>query len=622
MGRTERKAPARKRRKPARAEDPPIPLTPPQIADRILATRHNSRGLEVRVLELESELTDLRQELERSERRVEAMKQIGRVLGSNLDLDPLLSEIVSRTTDLLEADRSTLFLVDAERDELWSKVLEGGGLREIRLPHGVGIAGWVAVHGKPLHIRNAYKDKRFNPEFDRQSGYKTRAMLVWPVRRPQKAEVIAVIQVLNKRSGQFNPTDERLLEAIASEIGVALEVATLYREAVERSEALERARRELVLLFETERAISQSDSLREMLESILETTLATMDAKTGSIHTLDERGLKVEVIAARGVHAPSLRSGAIQVGEGVVGNVIKTGEPVVLNAIQGMKRGRIIAKEIIAVPIHTRAEGTIGVLELINRKGRRGFDDDDVKALTVVAAQAGRAIRAERRRKEREQSERLTTIGRMLSGVVHDIRTPMTLISGYTQIMALCESEQDRSKYAHQVHKQIDILTSMTRDLLAFARGERNILIRKVYVQRFMQEMQEYLERELDGSGVTLEIDVRYRGAARFDENKMRRVFHNIARNAREAMPGGGRFSVTASTAGGQLVFDFADTGSGVPQELKGRVFQPFATSGKVGGTGLGLAMVQQIADEHRGTVDYRSTRRGTTFSFKIPLEV
>jgi signal transduction histidine kinase len=446
-------------------------------------------------------------------------------------------------------------------------------------------------------------------------------MLVWPVRRPQKADVIAVIQVLNKRSGDFNSTDERLLEAIASEIGVALEVATLYREAVERSEALERARRELLLLFETERAISQSDSLREMLESILDTALTTMDAKAGAIHVLDERGLKAEALAAKGTHAGSLRQGTIQVGEGVVGNVIKTGEPVVLNAVKGMQRGRIAAKAIVAVPIHTRYDGTIGVLELINKKGRRGFDDDDAKALAVVAAQAGRAIRAERRRKEREQSERLTTIGRMLSGVVHDIRTPMTLISGYTQIMALCESEPDRSKYAHQVHKQIDILTSMTRDLLAFARGERNILIRKVYVQRFMQEMKEYLEREFESSGVKLEAEVKYRGAARFDENKMRRVFHNIARNAREAMPGGGRFIIRASKLDGQLVFDFADTGSGVPQELEGRLFEPFATSGKVGGTGLGLAMVRQIAEEHRGAIDYRSTKKGTTFSLRIPLE-
>ena len=259
--------------------------------------------LEARIRELESELSDLNVELERSERRVEAIRQIGRVLGSNLELDPLLAEIVDRTTDLLEADRSTLFLADSEEGILWSKVLQGNELKQIRFPIGVGIAGWVAERKKPLHIKDAYSDKRFNPEFDRRSGYKTRNMLVWPVRRPQGSELLGVIQVLNKKQGDFRATDERLLEAIASEIGVALEVANLYRQAVERSKMLERTRRELLLLFETERAISQSEDLQNMLEVILDTALKTLSARTGAIHILDERGFRLEVVAAKGVGA-------------------------------------------------------------------------------------------------------------------------------------------------------------------------------------------------------------------------------------------------------------------------------------------------------------------------------
>jgi signal transduction histidine kinase len=575
---------------------------------------------EVRVRELEDELSDLREELERSERRVEAMKQIGRALGSNLQLDPLLSEIVARTTDLLEADRSTLFLLDQDKKELWSMVLEGDGLRQIRLPFGVGVAGWVAEHGKPVHINDAYHDKRFNPEFDKQSGYRTRCMLVWPVRRPS-SEVIGVIQVLNKHDGTFNATDERLLEAIASEIGVALEVSRLYREAVERSEALERARRELMLLFETERAISEAFDLKAMLGSILETALSAMSAKAGAIHLLDERGLKLEVLASKGAPNASLQGGGFQVGEGVVGNVVKTKEPVAINDLHGMKRGKLTVHSVAAVPIQTKDAGTIGVLELLNKKDKRGFSAEDLKALGVVAAQAGRAIASEQKRKERERSERLTTIGQMLSGIMHDLRTPMTLISGYTQIMALADRVADREQYAHLVLKQVEVLSAMTKDLLAFARGERSILIRKVYVQRFMEEMKEYLEKEFEGSGVVLRTDVKYRGAARFDETKMRRVFHNIARNAREAMPGGGRFTITVSAHGGELVFDFQDTGSGIPKELEGRIFEPFSTSGKVGGTGLGLAMVKQIADEHHGHVSYSSdAKRGTRFTFGIPL--
>ena len=585
------------------------------------STEKDATRLLSRIRELEAELADLHHELERSERRVEAMKQIGRVLGSNLELDPLLAEIVQRTTELLEADRTTLFLTEPGSDQLWSKVMEGQELREIRLSAGSGVAGWVAEHGEPLHIRDAYADDRFNPEIDRQSGYRTESILAWPVRDPQSSSILGVVQVLNKLEGPFNPTDERLLEAIASEIGVALEVARLYREAIERSEALEQARRELSLLFETERAISQSQELQEMLETILDTALETMDAKSGAIHVLDERGLKLEVYASRGTYANSLRKTSLQVGESVVGNVMKTGEPVFLNDLEGMNRGRIKAKSVVAVPIKTKYAGNIGVFELINRRDKRGFAEPDVNTLAVVAAQAGRAIAAERRRKEREQSERLTTIGRMLSGVIHDIRTPMGLIAGYTEMMTETDDHEVRERYAQQVNRQIDVISAMTGDLLAFARGERNVLIRKVYLHRFVAEMEDHLAHEFEDSKVELTVEAEYNGVAYFDETKMRRVFHNIARNAREAMPDGGQFDVRARQDGDDLVFEFDDTGGGVPDELADRLFEPFATSGKVGGTGLGLAMVKQIADEHQGDVSYETAKTGTRFIFRLPLK-
>ena len=125
----------------------------------------------------------------------------------------------------------------------------------------------------------------------------------------------------------------------------------------------------------------------------------------------------------------------------------------------------------------------------------------------------------------------------------------------------------------------------------------------------------------MKGTGVQLNFRVRYKGPARFDENKLRRVFHNLARNACEAMPGGGLFEVVVSKRMNRLRFDFIDNGPGIPDEVKTRLFQPFATSGKKGGTGLGLAMVKQIAEEHHGKVTFKSSPEGTKFSLVIPLE-
>lgn len=580
-------------------------------------------ALEARVQELEVEIGDLARELERSERRVEAMKEIGRALGSSLELDSLLDEIVRLTTGLLDADRSTLFLLDGASGELWSKVLEGREHREIRLTVGAGIAGWVARSGKPLLIRDAYADARFNPDFDRRSGYRTRDILALPVKQPHRGGVIGVIQVLNKREGRFGAADERLLEAIASAIGVALEVSSLYGVALERSEALERARGELALLYETERAISSASGLAEVLEAILETAMTTLRARSGAIHVLDESGQRLETITARGPGARSLSATGGRLDEGFAGAVISTEDAIIENDLEGVKRGRTRVRSVVAVPIRSRHSGILGVLELLNAdRDKARFDDGDVRTLTVVASQAGRAIMGERQRRERAQQERLSAIGQMLAGILHDFRTPMTLISGYTQVMAGIDLPSERARYADLVDRQIALLTSMTRDLLAFARGERSLLLRKVFLPKFMDEMREYLHRELEGSGVELALKVSYRGAARFDETKLRRVFHNIARNAREAMSGGGHFWVEVAAQDEALSFVFEDDGPGVPKEVEHRLFEPFATAGKVGGTGLGLAMVRQIADEHGGWVT-ASRRRGggTRFELSIPLE-
>ena len=597
-----------------------VHVTPP--AETLPSRRRTSQNgdVQARLRELEDEVSDLRAELERSERRVAAMKQIQRTLGSNLEPDRLLREIVVRTTELLEADRSTLFLIDPAADQLVSKVLEGDELREIRMPRGVGIAGWVADKGKPVHIRDAYNDERFNPEFDKRSGYRTRCMLCWPVRRPRDKQVIGAIQVLNKLDGTFENTDERLLEAIATSVGVAVDVMVLYKEAVDRNEELERARQKLELLFDTERAINQAVELDEMLEVILETALQRLNGRSAIVYLADNRADRFDVRATAGSYKAALRKLEASVSDEVLGQVVRTGEPFISNEAVDVARSRAKVRRVMAAPIRTRQGEILGVLELLNRKDNRDFSSGDLRTLTSVAGQAGRAIFARRARARKERASRLEAIGKMLSGVVHDLKTPMTLINGYTQLMVGSGEVKDREGYARDIYKQVDLMTSMTKDLLGFARGDQSLLVRKVFVQRFMAEMGDYLSREMGAVGVELNVEVGYTGAARFDETKLRRVFHNIARNAAEAMPGGGRFTVSVKKHREALVFTFSDDGPGIPKDIEARLFEAFTTSGKAGGTGLGLAMVKKIAEEHRGSVTCKSSGKGTTFRFKIPL--
>jgi len=185
--------------------------------------------------------------LESSERRhavielstiVEATKR----LNSTLDLAELLNIILQLTTRHTGAERGTVFLVDHERNEIWSLVGIGLDQQEIRLPVTRGIAGWVAQHGETVNLADAYTDPRFESEVDLRLGFRTRSLLCQPIRN-KDGEIIGVLQLLNKKSGAFTQADEAMLRAISDHVALALENAQLHRELLHK----QRMERDLAL---------------------------------------------------------------------------------------------------------------------------------------------------------------------------------------------------------------------------------------------------------------------------------------------------------------------------------------------------------------------------------------
>ncbi len=156
-----------------------------------------------------------------------AMLKIPRTISAEIDLDTLLTTIAEQTRLVLNADRCTVFLIDKEKNELWSRIALGIGSEEIRFPIDKGLAGHVALSGETINIQNAYTDSRFNKEIDIQTGYKTNNILCMPIRNI-KYEIIGVFQVLNKFNGDFTNQDEDLLVTIGSNAGIALENNILF----------------------------------------------------------------------------------------------------------------------------------------------------------------------------------------------------------------------------------------------------------------------------------------------------------------------------------------------------------------------------------------------------------
>eukprot|EP01064_Diplonema_japonicum_P020568 TRINITY_DN30179_c0_g1_i1.p1 TRINITY_DN30179_c0_g1~~TRINITY_DN30179_c0_g1_i1.p1 ORF type:complete len:864 (+),score=215.02 TRINITY_DN30179_c0_g1_i1:37-2628(+) len=173
----------------------------------------------------------MKEGLDSTSNQVSVLLDVARRLASELEVNSLIRTIMAVSRDLLEADRSTLFLVDKEHDELWSSVADGTD--EIRIPLNSGIAGTVASTGEALNISNTYADRRFNKDIDQQTGYKTNSMLTMPM-KDRQGDIIGVTQMINKKDGSpFKVHDQKLLAALSAQAAVAIENSLLFKKTEE-----------------------------------------------------------------------------------------------------------------------------------------------------------------------------------------------------------------------------------------------------------------------------------------------------------------------------------------------------------------------------------------------------
>ncbi|HET7291859.1 MAG TPA: GAF domain-containing SpoIIE family protein phosphatase [Vicinamibacteria bacterium] len=178
----------------------------------------------------------LRQALALQAKTVERLRfliEASKVLNSTLDLAEVIRNILDMTTRETGAERATLFLLDHEKNELWSLVAQGLEQKEIRLPAGKGLAGWIAETGQVVNLPDAHEDPRFDRSFDGLFGYRTRALLGAPV-KDRDGRVVGVLELLNKPAPGFSSEDLEFLDGISVHAAIALENARLHRESMYR----------------------------------------------------------------------------------------------------------------------------------------------------------------------------------------------------------------------------------------------------------------------------------------------------------------------------------------------------------------------------------------------------
>lgn len=593
-------------------------------------------ALERRIGALEEDLARAHARANLEHDRLRAFQDLSVALASSLKREPLIQHITTHVTRLLDAERCCLYLYEAGTKVLSTTVRVNHHEERLEVALGQGIVGLVAASERPLNLRDAYKHPSFDPRYDKLTGYRTRAMICRPLFGYQH-KLIGVLQVMTKRVGDyFTLDDEQTLESVAVQAAMSMENSSLYLEVMSNNLELQETQRkletkmsELDTLFSIEREMTGIDDEDLLLAGIARQIAPAVGCEVVALALSRGDHEAVWVFRAKDEVSELVRMSA---GAGFLGHVARTGRSLMANdhdaPLDVGEEEAAFLKGVVSsfacVPFLMGGE-SVGALAVYNKtNGERRFAEEDVKLLTLIGGQVGRAVQRIRAREEELNANRLSVVGQLLSGVLHDLRTPLSIIAGNAHLMTDEDDPAERAECAGAIQRQIHVLSEMTREILAFARGELTLLLRTVQLTGFLDELAEMLRAEFAGRRIELVVDAAYRGPLRMDEMKFRRLVFNLARNAREAMSDGGTFSVRVSfdEATEEVCFAFTDTGAGIPPEIRDRLFGQFVTSGKKDGTGLGLAIVKRIVEEHGGSVDFESKLgEGTTFFVRVPRE-
>ena len=373
-------------------------------------------------------------------------------VNSNIKIDEALRAIVEAATSLTSADRGTLYILDYDKGELWSKVLRGEDIEEIRLKIGQGLAGWVAKTGEIINLPDVHQDERFDSNVDKMSGYTTKSMICFPIKN-REGLIIGVLQLLNSANGVFTQIDLDFLEALSVHAALALTNAEL-------------------------------------------------------VHQL-----------------------------------LKT--------------------------------------------------------------------------------DKLVSLGKLTNFILSDIKKPVLTIKQFAEHIKRKNVSDDVQQILDLMIEQVANVNEIIQSTLAYAEGKTFYRLKKRALNAVMDEIVIKLAEYVEFRGVKLFKKFDHDVNVTIDKKEFYQACYQIAKNACDAMPDGGKLFVSTTVESHSVKISFKDNGIGIPESVRERIFEPFMSQGKKEGMGLGLPIAENIIKKHEGTISVESELgEGAIFYISLPIAV
>jgi PAS domain S-box-containing protein len=508
------------------------------------------------------------------------ISDISHTLTSTLNMENVFQQLTGTIRRTLHAESLSVGLTEAHTgDIVFVEQLMGAkfeNLSQIRVKYGQGIAGWVAEHGEPVIVNNAYADKRFYRGSDRRSGFRTDSMICIPLQVEQRT--IGVLQAINRQYGDFTEHDLQLLKAIGGPLAAAIENARLHSDVLaekRRVETIFSSMSDGMLTITTDGLITHAN---EALGALLLVDLDTLINKNVSTVTL----LNTSELDALIVTLLNSKDEYVQ----------------------------------IATDIERNNGGLVPVL--ISGAAIRD-EKDDVSEIILTFSDLSQVREVERMRED------------LFQAIAHELRTPLATILMYARLLreGKARDEQKAARFLGVIERESDRLQRMVRRMMQLAKLEARELQRSpqpVSLNPLFEELLPPLADQAIEKGLLfrqrIEPDL---PPILGDPEQLEETFGNLVVNAIKFTPAGS-VSISAKKHDNKVLVKVADQGIGIPEEALPNLFKRFyraqtAVERGIAGTGLGLYVVKRNVENYNGTITVTSSLdEGATFTVSFPI--
>jgi signal transduction histidine kinase len=569
-------------------------------------------------------------ELQRRYERLNLLYQVSNVIHSTLDPQEALQLILGEAVRLMRASSGSVVLINPNTGFLDIQAATGlpPAAMDLKLRVGQGITGWVARHGSPARVGDIQGDPRY---VKAREGVRSELAVPLTV----AGLVRGVLNVDSEREEAFSAEDQALLEDLAIQASKVIHNTWLYEQIRLKARLFE-------TLASVGQTINSTVNLHDALKVITREACLLMEAKMCSLLMLDDTREWLDLHASSGAGAVYLAKPRLNTAESLLGIVVRRKKPVQVENVQlsASYQNREVAVQeglvsLLSVPLIFSGEA-IGTLNVYSGKPH-SFSNEEIRILSALAELSAVAIDKARLyervvdvEEQLRQNEKLSALGLLAAEVAHEIRNPLTVMKMLYHSLDLKFAAGDpRAKDARIMGEKMDHLNKIVEQVLDFARSTEPNL-GPVNLNELIGDLTLLTRHKLRNQNIQLvhKLDAAL-PSVMGDATQLEQAFLNLTLNAVEAMPGGGKLSVTtrvlrlprSSARPTHVAIEFRDTGGGMSPEQSKRAFTSVLSTTKARGTGLGLPIVGRVVETHRGKVRIRSRPgAGTNITVILPL--